>query len=85
MRYDYSCDSTGQVVEVQHGMNERFETWGALCERAGLPLGNTPPEAPVRRLISGGNLLLSKSNQIAPPAEASRKPAGHKPSCSCCH
>ncbi len=37
MRYDYRCETNGQVVELNHSMNERLETWGEPCERAGIP------------------------------------------------
>lgn len=55
--YDYRCEANGRVVEVSHRMSERMTTWGELCERANLACGETPPEAPVTRLATGGNLI----------------------------
>ena len=57
--YDYRCEQNGQVVEVRHKMSEKLTTWGEVCEKAGLELGDTPAEAPVQRLISGSTLLPS--------------------------
>lgn len=50
-RYDYHCPANGLVVEVSHGMRETLLTWGEVCERAGVPAGETDPEAPVERVI----------------------------------
>ena len=52
--YEYRCDTNGRVVEVQHKMAERMATWGELCERAGIPPGNTANDAPVTKLMSAG-------------------------------
>ena len=59
--YDYRCDANGQVVEVRHGMSEVLNTWGELCERADTEPGDTPADAPVRRLITGGQVISSSS------------------------
>ncbi len=55
--YDYRCEANDRVVEVQHGMNEKLSTWGELCARAGVDCGDTPPDAPVVRLITGGHVV----------------------------
>ncbi len=52
--YEYVCPTNQQTVEVQHGMKEKLSTWGELCERAGIPAGNTDVSAPVERILSGG-------------------------------
>jgi hypothetical protein len=57
--YDYRCETNGQVVEVKHGMNEAVTTWGELCSRTGLELGDTPADSPVQRLITGGQVVKS--------------------------
>jgi hypothetical protein len=62
MRYDYQCEATGQVVEVEHKLSETISTWGELCERAGISPGDTPGDSPVRRLITGGTYLASSSS-----------------------
>jgi hypothetical protein len=59
--YDYRCDANGQVLEVTHRMSETLTTWGDLCERAGVEPGGTPPESPVHRLATGGNVIASSS------------------------
>jgi len=66
--YDYRCEDNGQVVEVMHKMSEKLSTWGELCEKAGLDTGDTPAEAPVVRLITGGSVVSSSalSNPEAP-------------------
>ncbi len=70
--YDYRCEANGRVVEVRHGMGETLATWGELCERAGIEPGDTPLDAPVRRLISGGYVVSSAS--LGNPAPACDAP-----------
>lgn len=50
--YDYICDANGRRVEVNHTMEAALKTWGELCFVAQIPLGDTDPMAPVRRIIS---------------------------------
>ena len=64
--YDYRCEANGQVVEVKHGMSELLTTWGELCEQAGVEPGETPPETPVKRLITGGQIISSSHLGDAP-------------------
>ncbi len=59
--YDYLCDTNGRVLEVSHRMAENLSTWGELCARTGVDLGETPAEAPVQRLATGGNIISSSS------------------------
>ena len=49
--YDYFCEANGKTVEVYHPMTVRLKTWKALCKKAKIDMGDTPPEAPVVRLI----------------------------------
>ena len=67
-RYDYRCEANGQVVEVRHRMSEKLQTWGEVCEKAGIPLGDTASDTPVARLITGGSVVSSAalSNPDAP-------------------
>ncbi len=78
--YDYHCDQNSRTVSIQHSMKETIRTWGELCQRAGVETGETPVDATVERIISGGIAL-----PIASPA-ASLPMAGccGKPS-SCGH
>ena len=61
-RYDYSCEANGFIVEVRHGVDERLSTWAELCERAGLPPGDTPPDAPVEKVIYAPSLSFPKGD-----------------------
>ena len=67
--YDYRCSDNGQVVEVKHPMSDRLQTWGELCALAGIEPGNTPANAPVEKLITGGQIVKSSSlGDAAAPA-----------------
>jgi hypothetical protein len=69
--YDYLCEANGQVVEVKHPMSDTLSNWGELCERAGLEAGDTPADAPVQRLATGGQVVKSSSlGDAAPPCAA---------------
>lgn len=69
--YDYRCDSNGRVLEVSHRMSENVSTWGELCARAGIDVGETSADAPVQRLATGGNIISSTSRNSDPaPAAA---------------
>ena len=59
--YDYRCDANGRMLEVSHRMSERLNTWGELCHQAGVDMGDTPADAPVQRLATGGNIISSTS------------------------
>ncbi len=60
--YDYRCTANDRVVEVNHRMSENLTTWGELCACAGMETGDTPPDSPVVRLATGGNILSSSSS-----------------------
>jgi predicted nucleic acid-binding Zn ribbon protein len=55
--YEYRCETTGQVVEVVHRMSEKLTTWGQVCAQMQRPLGDTPADAPVTKLVGGGNAV----------------------------
>jgi hypothetical protein len=74
--YDYRCEANGKVVEVRHGMNETLATWGELCALAGIEPGDTPRDASVQRLITGGYVITGSGGY-----------AGEAPACTtgtCC-
>lgn len=50
--YEYRCGANGRTVEVRHAMSEQLSTWGEVATAAGLPVGDTPAETPVERLMS---------------------------------
>lgn len=66
--YDYRCNANGQTIEIQHRMSEQVATWGELCARANLPCGDTPADAPVHRLATGGNVITSRLGSGSAPA-----------------
>ncbi len=57
--YDYRCDTNNRVVEISHRMSESLNNWGELCAHAGMEVGDTPADAPVHRLATGGNVISS--------------------------
>ena len=59
--YDYRCAANGQVVEVKHRMSEVVANWGELCALAGIEPGDTDLSAPVKKLITGGQVVHSSS------------------------
>lgn len=65
--YDYHCDANDQVLEVQHRISEELKTWGELAERAGVDLGDTPVDSPVKRLATGGQIVSGGSGKELPP------------------
>ncbi|MDX1811478.1 MAG: zinc ribbon domain-containing protein [Gammaproteobacteria bacterium] len=70
--YDYKCEANGQILEAKHKMNESISTWGELCALANIPLGDTPAEAPVVKLATGGQIVSSRNlGNSAQPACAS--------------
>jgi len=34
--YDHRCEADQEAYEVKHSVSEKPETWGELCDRAGL-------------------------------------------------
>ena len=69
--YEYLCETNGEVVEAVHGMSVRFETWGELCSHMSHPQGETPTDAPVKRLVGKGSWAnspktIAKENATLP-------------------
>lgn len=60
--YDYCCDANNTVIEIKHRMSEQIKTWGDLCERSDMDKGDTPADTPVRRLITGGQIISSRGD-----------------------
>jgi hypothetical protein len=65
--YDYHCPANDTVVEVKHRISESVSSWGELCQLAGIEPGDTPAEAPVEKLITGGGIVKSNSMGSEPP------------------
>ncbi|MES9833807.1 MAG: zinc ribbon domain-containing protein [Candidatus Thiodiazotropha sp. DIVDIV] len=69
--YDYRCEINNRVVEVSHRMSEEILNWGELCLKAGIEPGDTPSESPVKRLATGGNVIIGGvSSDAVPPCAA---------------
>lgn len=49
--YDYYCEANDQTVEVIHPADRKLSFWAEVCYYAGIPIGETDPEASVRRII----------------------------------
>lgn len=50
--YEYHCDANGQTIDVVHSMDAELTTWLEVCYVAQVPLGETDPLAPVRRVLT---------------------------------
>jgi hypothetical protein len=50
--YDYYCGENGRTVEVVHPMSVKLSTWGEICYVAQIPMGDTDPLSPVKRIIT---------------------------------
>ncbi len=68
--YDYYCPTNGRTVEVIHGMSDRLDTWGELCDKAELDPGDTAADAPVERLVAAGIPIASDQTPAGPPPGA---------------
>ena len=49
--YEYRCEENGQTVDVSHPMDVLLHTWGEVCYVAQIPLGDTPPQSPVKKVF----------------------------------
>ena len=59
--YNYFCEANGRDIEVEHTLKADLRTWMELCYVARIPLGETDPLAPVKR-------VLKKAPGVAIPA-----------------
>ena len=50
--YDYHCDANGTTLSVRQSIKKKLSNWAELCSLADHCIGETPPQTPVRRLIS---------------------------------
>lgn len=75
--YDYYCEANDRKIEVSHKMSENISNWGELCDRASADPGDTPCDAPVRRLITGEPLSVPPA--AGPPSRHARPPVAAAP------
>jgi len=59
--YDYHCAANDQTVQVTHRMSEEIKTWGEVCAMVQRELGDTPPDAPVAKVLLGANVVRRKA------------------------
>lgn len=79
--YDYHCPGNGRTVSVRHSMLDGILTWGELCRHSGEPVGDTPADSPVQRVMSGGFLKVRGRSFGQEKAPTRKK---HSTSKSCC-
>ena len=67
--YDYRCEESGQVIEVNHPMSISITNWGELCMVANIEQGDLDADAPVTKLLRTGGVVKSTAlrNPEAPP------------------
>jgi predicted nucleic acid-binding Zn ribbon protein len=66
--YDYYCETNGVQLEVRHAMNLQVATWGELSNLAGIDAGETPVDAPVKKLITAAALVSRSALTNPEPA-----------------
>ena len=59
--YDYYCPANGRTVEVLQNFSVTLKTWQDVCREGDFLPGETPLDARVERLITGGPILQTKS------------------------
>ena len=64
-KYDYYCDANDETIELTHSVETEITLWGQVCYAAQIPLGDTDPLAPVRRILTSAPAL----NVVKGPAE----------------
>ena len=58
--FDFLCPANGQTIEVMLKMHEAISTWGELCARKGLSLGDTPPDSPIEKVFNSAVVMDKK-------------------------
>ncbi|MSR15461.1 MAG: hypothetical protein EXR86_13060 [Gammaproteobacteria bacterium] len=66
--FDFLCPANGQITEVMLKMHEVISTWGELCARKNLPLGDTPADSPIEKVFNSAVVMDKK-----------RMGSGHRP------
>ena len=68
--YDYQCEGSERIFEVQHPMALTINNWAELCKQGGFDINEFPQETPVHKVIGGNGGLVSSAalkNPEAPP------------------
>lgn len=58
--FDFLCPANGQTIEVMLKMHETLATWGELCARKGIPVGDTPADAPIEKVFNSAVVMDKK-------------------------
>ena len=77
--FDFHCAANGQTIEVMLKMHETLTTWGELCARKGIPLGDTPPDAPLEKVFTQ-SVVMEKSRMGSGQPEVSMAYTGRSAS-----
>ena len=64
--YEYFCQANNQLIDVLHRMDETLQTWGDVCDCAGVELGDTPAHAIVEKKLSATSILPTKEFSSTP-------------------
>ena len=59
--FDFHCAANGQTIEVMLKMHETISTWGELCAKKALPLGETLADAPIEKVFKK-SWVMDKKN-----------------------
>jgi predicted nucleic acid-binding Zn ribbon protein len=80
--YDYRCSANGITLEARHSMKDQISNWGELCELTGQPLGETPADEPVEKVIGASAVHTPKIGEWKRTGKK-KTAAGHVHSSSC--
>jgi hypothetical protein len=69
--YDYLCEANGRLVAARHRISEEILTWGELCELATLSPGDTPADAPVRKVFTSSHGIV-KADRLGSGCESAQ-------------
>jgi hypothetical protein len=58
--FDFLCPANGQTIEVMLKMHEEISTWGELCARKDMPLGDTPADSPIEKVFKSAVVMDKK-------------------------
>ncbi len=65
--FDFHCPANGQTIEVMLKLHETIVTWGELCARKGIPLGDTPADAPIEKRFTSSVVMDKGKLGSGPP------------------
>ncbi|MCG8324710.1 MAG: hypothetical protein MI673_04270 [Thiotrichales bacterium] len=60
--YCYLCEANQTIVVVYHDVDTRLNNWGEVCYTRQMPLGDTDPAEPVKKLITAPAIITRSGN-----------------------